>query len=457
MIDHSEIEAKSREFGIDPANVQRDYVFSWLVGTLFTNTSPLKDQLALKGGNALRKAYFPSTRFSDDLDFTTAGSIQEDRLVPTFNELCKFIQEKTDIEFRLDENKLADVHEISGDKRVYKLRLYFKDFSGKPGEIILKVRVDVTEFDRTQLPIQTRNLIHQYSDSDDLRFQVKAVKLEEALADKLKCLLQRQYAYDLYDLVYGIFVNNELAVDKGEVVKTFLAKTIFEPSPQAAKELLLGTPLSLVSGFWNRIIVPKAAQITFDSAVKTFQSGIETLFQPFSYGASMAGAYYPSTLRNKILQAGSSMTLMQITYDNEVREIEPYSLIFKRRKDGSAREYFYAWDRTGGTSRKQGIKMFVQEKVESLENTDTKFDPQFDVELSKAGDKETSGYFSRPFSTAARTPRLVRRSSFLGLRYRVQCPYCNRSFVARGSSTALPPHNDRYRNRCFGRVGILVV
>jgi predicted nucleotidyltransferase component of viral defense system len=53
------------------------------------------------------------------------------------------------------------------------------------------------------------------------------VSLEEALADKLKCLLQRHMSNDLFDLVYSIFVNNDVAVDKTTIVTTFLRKTIF--------------------------------------------------------------------------------------------------------------------------------------------------------------------------------------------------------------------------------------
>lgn len=62
MIDREEIQDKAREFGIHVANVQRDYVFGWLLAALYSVTA-LKDILILKGGNCFRKAYFPNTRF----------------------------------------------------------------------------------------------------------------------------------------------------------------------------------------------------------------------------------------------------------------------------------------------------------------------------------------------------------------------------------------------------------
>ena len=74
MISKNEIETKAKEFEIYEANVERDYVFGWLIFGIFT-TSNLKDTIFLKGGNALRKGYFKNTRFSLDLDFGIPGDI----------------------------------------------------------------------------------------------------------------------------------------------------------------------------------------------------------------------------------------------------------------------------------------------------------------------------------------------------------------------------------------------
>ncbi len=75
MITKSEIDEKANDFEIHTSNVQRDYVFGWLIFGLFT-ISDLKDEIFLKGGNALRKGYFENTRFSSDLDFGIPGDIK---------------------------------------------------------------------------------------------------------------------------------------------------------------------------------------------------------------------------------------------------------------------------------------------------------------------------------------------------------------------------------------------
>ena len=49
MITKDEIEAKAKEFGLHAANIERDYVFGWLLAGLY-GASPLRDVLVLKGG-----------------------------------------------------------------------------------------------------------------------------------------------------------------------------------------------------------------------------------------------------------------------------------------------------------------------------------------------------------------------------------------------------------------------
>jgi hypothetical protein len=64
VITDGEIEEKAREFRINPADVEKDYVYGWVLNALYTQ-STLGNQLVLKGGNGLRKAYLPNTRQRD--------------------------------------------------------------------------------------------------------------------------------------------------------------------------------------------------------------------------------------------------------------------------------------------------------------------------------------------------------------------------------------------------------
>ncbi len=65
MINQAEIKTKALEFDIHHANVERDYVFGWLLKSIFENDY-LRHGLVFKGGNCLRKVFYPDTRFSAD-------------------------------------------------------------------------------------------------------------------------------------------------------------------------------------------------------------------------------------------------------------------------------------------------------------------------------------------------------------------------------------------------------
>src|SRR5262249_49195099 len=132
----------------------------------------------------------------------------------------------------------------------------------------ISVRLDVTEYDRIYLPTQTRFLIHPYSDSKDCRIEIRCLKLEELLASKLKCLLQRRKSYDLYDFIYSIFINRDIEVNRAEIVQAFLRMTIFEGSPAAVKGLLLELPFQTFKVLWDEYIAPKVSRLHFEAAVE---------------------------------------------------------------------------------------------------------------------------------------------------------------------------------------------
>jgi hypothetical protein len=285
--------------------------------------------------------------------------------------------------------------------------------------------------------------------------------LEELLAIKLKCLLQRRHSHDLYDYVYSIFINKEIEVDRKEIVTTFLKRTIYEPSPGVAKSLLLELPFSVFKGIWHKYIVcPKESIIDFDIALQNFKQSIEELFSGFGMGYREL-AYFPANLRNPIIDAGSNTTLLKLKYDGVERLVEPYSLVYKRRQDGYGQEYFYGYDQTGGRNSGAGIKCFIHRKIESIEPTTKKFEPRFPIELSKAGEFGDKTYFGFPFSKQRKTTSGIKRTRRvrnygIGIKYIIQCSYCGKKFRRSSYTTTLNKHKDKYGNPCYGRIGFMV-
>jgi hypothetical protein len=379
--------------------------------------------------------------------------------------------------FEQDKNRIDDEVQIDQKKSSYKVRLYFKDFFGHESQMVLRVNLDVAQFDKLYMEPVRLPLIHPYSDMAELETQIMAVRLEEALADKLKCLIQRRHSFDLFDLVHAIFIDKTLEVDKSQMVKVFLKKTIFERSPGAAKNLLLGVPFDLMQAYWSNLVCPKKSLFEFGDAVSMFQTSLSELFDGLGVGSASELAFYPAGLRNKIMDAGQSRKLLQVTYHGATRLVEPYSLKYKETKDGTGREYFFGWDQTGGNSRNVGIKQFLNHDIQAMEVTDMGFEPQFEIEVAKAGEVHDSLSFSKTGRRVANilgTPSQVKRptvrrgtrrsssGSLYGLsddkKHKIMCTACGKIFYRVSQyETSLNRHkrksNSRYPIDCYGTFG----
>lgn len=462
LIQSVEIEEKAEELGVHIANVQRDYVFGWLLAGLFDAANPLHAELTLKGGNAFRKGYFLNARYSNDLDFSTQAELDEGVLREAVAAAASFAGERSGVDFSV-RSPITSVRSASdSDARMHEARVYFRSFYGEE-DVTIKVDLDVAEFDHVLLPTQTRRLLHAFSDGESCVAEIKCWKLEELLASKLKALLFRQHSPDLYDFVHALFIQNALDVNRREVVATLLRKTIYEGTPGTLRALLLDLPFQVFRGLWNEyLVVPRMSSIQFEDAEERYRSAIPALFSLIAPVPALAGigahapSHYPAGHRASIMEAGRLRRILRLVYDGVSRRVEPYALAFKRRRDGVAREYFYAWDLSGGHSGKVGIKSFIADRVQSIALTDETFEPRYPIELTKAG----TGYFSSStfgapgtYGWRTRQPS-ARRSSPKA--FTVRCPYCGKTFRRAKPNTRLTEHKDQYGNRCFGRIGTIV-
>lgn len=456
MIEKAEIDKKSKEFEINPSDVARDYVFGWFLYGLFTH-SKLKDKLFLKGGNAIRKGYLESSRYSRDLDFGMRRDINQDILLTEINEICKYVEEKSGVVFKTEDNIIKEKFPEGQNKplpdlHVYEIRVYFEDIYGK-SEYIIKLSMDLTRYDRHILEIQTVPLIHPYSDSDEVVCDIRCMKLEEIIATKLKCLIQREHAPDLFDYVF-CFQKMGVSLSAKEVVETFIKKTIFSRNPNIPKDTLLNYDYSYHDNLWDKTIrCIKKEKILFKEAISFFKQSILEIFSPYSNRGFSTVPFFSADDRLKIMKAGRSQTLLEIGYKGTVRQVEPYGLKFMQKKDGIEKEYLYAYNLTG-SDNPPGIRQFLPDRVESLNNTDIKFEPQFEVELSKAGEYPENKYLFDP-NKPEPTPK-KRRKSYSSIRYIYQCSYCGKKFTRQKQDSKMRKHKDKNGYSCNGTYGYYV-
>lgn len=465
MIERNEIDVMAESLGVHSSHVQRDYVHGWILSLLYSGSS-LADRLVLKGGNCLRKGYFEHSRYSRDIDFTTSVGISDEELGQELNSIAAALESRTGVKFDTSKTVVGDKKRADSDKKISEAKLFFKDFYGKESKIVLGVKLDITQFDRIYLPVQERALVHPYSDADECKSTINCVKLEEILATKMRCLLQRKHIADLFDLIYATIINPEIEISRQELISTFFKITIFGSNPSIVKGLFIDLPLETLGSFWSKYIsCPNVSRFEFEKAKTSFDELIHSLIPGYAEH-QFDRTFFPSSLRNPILEAADSQVLLRLVYGGAERLIEPYELAFKIRKDGVAREYLYAYDTVGGRSSGPGLKTFVSDKVQEIEITDTNFEPRFDIETNKSGGAETVTRFAERQQPIRRNSLGVKRPTrrqaarsrtpSLGIEYQIECPYCNKRFKRKSMDTKLNKHKDKYGNQCYGKKGFIV-
>lgn len=448
MIGRDEVLARSDDLQVHTSYVQRDYLYGWLLSGIYGH-SDLSHQLVLKGGNAFRKAYFRQARYSPDLDFAATSSLSNVYLRNQLNAVCEFVSELTNVEFDTGRTRVDSTPSSDRDMTIHKARIYFRDFFGEESQLVLAVRLDVSDLERIFLEIQQQDLIHQYSDAAEAASNISVLKLEELLASKLKCLLQRRHSVDLYDFVNATLIHPIVDIDRREMAETFLRMTIFRSGPRIVEDLLVNLPFQIIKGLWEKhLVAPADARIPFPDAVEGFTGIVTELFGSLPVGSARY-AFFSSDLRNPIMQAGHDLTMLRIRYHGVERLVEPYSLKFKRRQNGVAREYLYVYDNTGGRSSGPGLKSLVPDGFDSISTTERAFQPRYEVELSKAGQLFGDTYFR---GSPGRRLGYRRSTS----KYVVQCTLCGKRFYRKKRSTKINPHKDKSGFNCPGRRGILV-
>ena len=69
MIQKQELLDLAKDFGLQPNVVEKDYLLGWLLAGIGEHPAT-RDTWVFKGGTCLKKCFFETYRFSEDLDFT---------------------------------------------------------------------------------------------------------------------------------------------------------------------------------------------------------------------------------------------------------------------------------------------------------------------------------------------------------------------------------------------------
>jgi predicted nucleotidyltransferase component of viral defense system len=196
MISASELRRLAGAWNADLNVVEHDYVLSWVLAGLFRRPV-LEERLVLKGGTALRKCYFPDYRFSADLDFTLGQSLSSQEFRAETEAACQTITEEIGLQLLLVD--FRTLRDVPGEE-AYQGRIEYTGPRGRLGGSQPRIKLDLTVYERLVLPPENRPVHHPYGDAGDLDVVVSTYALEEMLAEKLRAMLRRARARDLYDV-----------------------------------------------------------------------------------------------------------------------------------------------------------------------------------------------------------------------------------------------------------------
>jgi len=194
-----EIKRKSFELGLPISTIEKDYVISWILYGIWR--SGVWQDLMFKGGTCLKKAYFSDYRFSEDLDYTLIEELNEDRLRERLERMLEFANAGS-VEFLgLEFEPRYGVRNFEGELLGFEIKIPFRLVrrTGSPSKI--KMDITLEKYEKIVLPLQERELLHEYSDADKfLLVRLKSYSLEEISAEKVRSLFQRTRPRDLYDV-----------------------------------------------------------------------------------------------------------------------------------------------------------------------------------------------------------------------------------------------------------------
>jgi len=179
------LKQKSSEMNTPLWIVEKDYALSYLIAAI-SEVPTLNDLLVLKGGSALKKAYFQNYRFSEDLDFSARSSHKVTEVKEGIRESVRIMERKL-LEkgpFRIQSEALELREPHPRGQLAFTIRVQFP-YHRKP---ICRLKVEITMDETILLPPETRIVLHDYGE----QFNAIAIvyPLAEIVAEKYRALLQ---------------------------------------------------------------------------------------------------------------------------------------------------------------------------------------------------------------------------------------------------------------------------
>ncbi|MBW1813858.1 MAG: nucleotidyl transferase AbiEii/AbiGii toxin family protein [Deltaproteobacteria bacterium] len=391
MINKFEIMEFSREFGLRANIIEKDYVLGWILAGIF-NHAEIGAEWIFKGGTCLKKCYFETYRFSEDLDFTITEPkhLDQDFLIQSFEDISEWVYDATGIEIPKDLIRF-DVYKNNHGGMSAEGRIGYRGPMQPRGDLP-RIKLDLTFDEILVLEPVVRNVHHPYSDCPDDGIESKCYCFEEVFAEKIRAMAERKRPRDLYDIIH-LYRHDELISNQKLIFSTLEKKCEFKKISvptmgtfrnrsereelEAEWENMLAHQLRALPPFeqfwaklpevmeWLHGVVKKVEK----EAISFELEEIDETWRP----PSMAQAWHTEVPLEKIRFAAANRLCVNLYYKNSYRLVEPYSL--RRSKEGNL--LLFAVRHHTNEPRSYRV-----DRIQGAEITNTSFMPKHAVELT---------------------------------------------------------------------------
>ena len=450
----------SREFGLVANTIEKDYVLGWVLAGI-SNHADLGSSWVFKGGTCLKKCYFETYRFSEDLDFTltSANHSNDEFLTGAFREISDWVYETSGIEIPKDTIRF-EVYENPRGALSVQGRISYRG-PMQPRRSLPRIKLDLTTDEIMVLDPVNQEVHHPYSDSPEGGIHVRCYCYEELFAEKVRALGERERPRDLYDVV-NMYRHDGLRPDRALTLSTLEQKCNFKEIPvpnmdlleskierqelEAEWENMLAHQLPILPPFiqfWQELPAVfdwlyRALEKAVPPSMPLMGRAVDETWSP----SAMARPWHLAAPLELVRFAAANRLCVSLDYvdveGNRKRPIvEPYSL--RRTREGKL--LLYVVKHNTGEDRSYRI-----DRIRGAEVTEKPFIPRYVVELTASG----------PIPSPPITRRSKRTTSNLGPTYVIECPYCGKRFNRKKSTTRLNPHKDKSNYPCSARTGHIV-
>lgn len=446
--------------------VEKDYALGWLLWGIRQHTA-VNQSWIFKGGTCLKKCYFETYRFSEDLDFSLQNSAQPDAdsLTKIFTEISDLILQESGLEFVKPSIHFEIFQNPRGSLSVQGGIKYRSIVRPNVGiQHMQRIKIDLTLDEQVVLPPVIKCVNHPYSDNPTEKISILAYSYEEVFAEKVRALGQRLRPRDLYDVIH-LYRRMDLKPDRKKVYDTLQKKCVLRG---------IGLPThAAIETHENRSFLESEWETQLKHQIQVlpdFQSFLDDLPLVFEWiEGSEPEALEPiapseadeeeqevnieavqdlalpgpgSNFMDRIRFAAANRFVLKLGYDHDFREIEPYA--FARSSDGNLLL------RAIRTNNREA-RTYRWDRIQSIEVTTKTFVPEYQVEITSAGSLPVHQLSKRSGQKRFSSSRLSKSSRPVHV-YR--CFVCGKLFRRKTRTGQLRPHTDKYGNRCSGRRGV---